>query len=126
MKSTALNFYFTRIFRIVSDGGGVSFKAYCVTRDLGRRGLVPSVGVFLRNSSPYSREFRRKTTENSERLGQQARPGIEPGTSCLLIFERRTTLPLVGPRTDRLPSMPYPGFEPETFGVATGSPSRIV
>ena len=28
------------------------------------------------------------TTQNSERLGQQARPGIEPGTSRLPVFER--------------------------------------
>ena len=61
-----------------------------------------------------------ETTENFERLGRQARPGIEPGTSHLLVLERRTAQPLVGLRTDNLTSMPYPGFEPETFdGVAS-------
>ena len=48
-----------------------------------RVGGMPSVGVFLRDPSPYLREFRRKTAENSERLGRQARPSIEPGTSRL-------------------------------------------
>ena len=43
-------------------------------------GGMSSVDVFLRNPSPYLCEFRRKTTENSEQLGQQARPGIEPVT----------------------------------------------
>ena len=33
--------------------------------------------------------------ENSERLGRQARPGFEPGTSRLPVLSA-TTLPLVG------------------------------
>ena len=37
----------------------VGFKADCLTRDLGLGGM-PSVGVFLRDPSPYLREFRRK------------------------------------------------------------------
>ena len=49
-------------------------------------GGMPSVGIFLRDPSPYLREFWRKTTENSERLGRQARPGIEPGTSRLPVL----------------------------------------
>ena len=37
---------------------------------------MPSVGVFLRDPSPYLSEFRKKkTTEYSERLGRQARSG---------------------------------------------------
>ena len=36
-----------------------------------------------------------KTTENSERLGQQTRPGFEPGTSRLPVLSI-TTPPLVG------------------------------
>ena len=80
-------------------------------------GGMPSVGVYLREPNPYSSE---KTTENSERLGQQARPMIETGTSCLIILESRTAHPLVGPWADNLTSMPYPGFEPSVFGVAAG------
>ena len=53
----------------------VGFKADCLTRDLGLGGM-PSVGVFLRDPSPYLR-VSEKTTENSERLGRQARPGIK-------------------------------------------------
>ena len=37
------------------------------------------VKVFLRDASPYLHEFQRKPW-----LSQQARPGIEPGTSHLL------------------------------------------
>ena len=50
-----------------------------------------------------------KTTKNSERLGRQVRPGNEPGKSCLPVFEHRSAQPLLGPRTDNLISMPYPG-----------------
>ena len=42
--------------------------------------------VFLRDPSPYLREFRRKITENSKQLGRQARPEIEPGTSRLPVL----------------------------------------
>ena len=44
---------------------------------------MPSVEVFLKDPSPYLREFWRKPWGNSKRLGRQAQPGIEPGTSCL-------------------------------------------
>ena len=48
-------------------------------------GGMSSVRVFLRDPNPRVLE---KTTENSEQLGRQARPGIEPGTSRLPVFER--------------------------------------
>ena len=54
-------------------------------------GGMSSVGVFLRDPSSYLYEFWRKTTENSEWLGQQAQPGIEHGTSHLPVLECRTT-----------------------------------
>ena len=41
----------------------------------GPTGGMPSMGVFLRHPSPYLIE---KTTENSELVGRQTRPGIEP------------------------------------------------
>ena len=59
--------------------------------------------------------------ENSERLSRQARPGIEHGTSYQPVLENRTVLPLVGPRTDSLTSMPYPGMEPGTFSAVCPS-----
>ena len=43
--------------------------------------LVPR--LFLRNPNLYLREFWKKLLRNSERLGRQAWPGIEPGNSCL-------------------------------------------
>ena len=61
-----------------------------------------------------------KTTENSEWLNQQVRPGIEPGASHPPVLERRIAQPQVEPRTDHLTTMPYPGFEPGTFGAAAG------
>ena len=41
------------------------------------------MGVFLKGPSSYLRVFRRKITENSERLGRQARPGIKSSTTRL-------------------------------------------
>ena len=49
------NFGFLRGWLLV-----VGFKADCLTRDIGLGGM-PSVGVFLRDPSPYLREFRRKS-----------------------------------------------------------------
>ena len=42
--------------------------------------------IFLRDSNSYLCEFWKESTENSERLGQQARSGIEPGTSRLPVL----------------------------------------
>ena len=64
----------------------LGFMADCLTRDLGQWVVCPPWGVLLRDPSPYL--VSEKTTENSERLGRQARPGIEPGTSRLPVFER--------------------------------------
>ena len=60
---------------------GCRVKANCSLVGPGHIEEVPSVGTFLRDPSPYLREFRRKTAENYEPLNRQARPGIEPGTS---------------------------------------------
>ena len=83
-------------------------------------GGVPSRGGLSMGSQSVFTSVSEKTTENSERLGRQARPGVEPGTSRLPIFERKTAQLLVGPRTYSLTSMLYPGIEPETFGAAAG------
>ena len=53
------------------------------SRDLGLWMGERSVGVFIRDTSPYLRKFRGKTTENFKRLGLQARPKIEPVSSRL-------------------------------------------
>ena len=52
----------------------------------GTIGGMPSMVVFLRYFNPYLREFSRKNTENSERLGRQALPEIEPSTSRLPVI----------------------------------------
>ena len=55
-----------------------------------------------------------KTIENPKRLGQQERPRNEPGTSRLPVLEH----------SHWWTAMPYPEFEPGTFGVAAGSPNH--
>ena len=47
---------------------------------------MPSVGVFFWDPNSYSHEFQRKPLENSEWLGQQVQPGIEPGTFHLPVL----------------------------------------
>ena len=42
-------------------------------------GAVRSVGVSLRNPSPYLRELERKTTENPERLTTQGESSVASG-----------------------------------------------
>ena len=65
------------------------FESICPLVGPGTIGGVPSLGFFLRERVP------KKTTENSEWLGQQARPGFEPGTPRLPILSV-TTPQLVG------------------------------
>ena len=67
----------------VTIGLGCRFKANYPLVGPGPIGGVSFVGVFLKDPSLYLRKFWRKTTENSEQLGRQARPGFEPGTSRL-------------------------------------------
>ena len=62
-------------------------------------GGMPPVGVFLRDPNPYLLKLRKKTTENSERLGRQARNWIEPGTSRLPALR---TEPLPGHLKDKI------------------------
>ena len=81
---------------------GCLVKANCQLVEPG-----PVGGVVSKGSQPVFTRVSEKTTENSERLGQQVRPGIEPGPSRLLVLERRTMQPLVEPRTDNLTSMPH-------------------
>ena len=89
---------------------GCRYESNCSLVGPGTIGGLPSVcvcgGVFSKVSQPVFTRVSEKTMENSERLGRQARLGIEPGTSRLPVFERRTTQPLEGPRTDSLTSMP--------------------
>ena len=76
---------------------------------------MPTVRVFLGILASIYSSF----GENHGKLRMarsKARPGIERGTSHLPVLESSTAL-LVGPRTNNLTSMPYPGFEHGTNGV---------
>ena len=57
--------------------------------------------------------------ENSERLGRQEQPGIEPGLPVLSICNYWW-----GQGRAVLTSMPYPGFEPGTFDTAASLPNH--
>ena len=102
----------------------VVFKADCLTRYLDQWVECPPWEVFLRDPSPYLCEFRKKNTENSKRLGRQARPGIESGTSRLPALSAEPRSHWWGQRRTVWTSMPYPEFEPGTFGAAAGSPCK--
>ena len=57
-------------------GLGCRFEANCPLVGPGPIGGVLSVGVFLRDPSPYFTWVSKVTTENSERLGRQVRLGL--------------------------------------------------
>ena len=63
---------------------------------LGPIGGMPSVGGLSKESYSVFTQVSEKTTENSERLGRQARPGFETGTSRLPVLSV-TIPPLVRP-----------------------------
>ena len=67
-------------------------------------------GDLSKGSEPVFTRVSKKTTENSECLGPQARPGTEPGTSRLPVLKRRTAQPLVGPRTESFNIYALPGI----------------
>ena len=52
-------------------------------------------GGLSKGSYPVFTRVLEKTTENTERLGRQARPGFEPGITRLPVLSA-TTPPLVG------------------------------
>ena len=63
--------------------------------------------------------------ENSERLGRQARPGIEPGTSRQPVLKRRIAQPLVGPRTDSIVIHVLPGIRTRDLWCSSGLPEPL-
>ena len=99
---------------------GWRFKSNCPSVGPGTIDWMPS-GIFKRDPKSYLRE---KTMGNSERLGGQARPGIEPSTSRVPVLVRRSTQPLMGPRMENLTFMPLLGFKPGTFRAAVSSPNH--
>ena len=68
-------------------------------------------GVFLREPSPYLRQFRRKPRKTPKGQVYKRDRGLNLALPVYQFSERRTVQPLLGPRTDNLTSMPYPGFK---------------
>ena len=52
-------------------------------------GKVPFLGGLSKGSYPVFTRVSEKIKENSERLGRQARPGFEPGTSHQPVFKEQ-------------------------------------
>ena len=70
-------------------GLGCKIKANCPLVGPGLVGEMPSVGGLSKGSYSVFTRVLEKTTETSEGLDRQVRPGIEPGTSCLPILSAK-------------------------------------
>ena len=57
---------------------GVGVKADCLKKGPRPIGVMPSVGVFQRDSSPYLREFRRKPRKTPNGLVDMRDRGMDP------------------------------------------------
>ena len=90
---TKRNFMYSYYFWLYSaqteKGWVIGLNPIECSRILGlwRRECSPcGEGGFPKGSYPTFTRISKKTTENSERLGRQARPGIEPGISRLPVL----------------------------------------
>ena len=81
-----------------SVGWLVGYKANYSLVGPGPIGGMPSVGGLSKRSLPVFTRVLEKTTEKSERLGRQMRPGFEPGTSRFPVLST-TTPPFGGAKT---------------------------
>ena len=68
----------TSCITMFRTGWVVGLRLIVRMRDLGLGGKCPPRGVFLRDPSPYLREFRRKSRKTPKKLDRQVRPGIAP------------------------------------------------
>ena len=84
----------------------------------------PLLGGLSKGSKSVFTRVSEKTTENSERLDRQARLGIESGISRQPVLSVEPRSHWWGQGRTVLTVMPYPGFEPGSFGAAAGSPSH--
>ena len=98
-------------------------KADCLTRVLGLWNMGGCLLRILRDPNPYLREIRRKSRKTPNGYVDKRDLGLSLVLPIYHIFEHRIFQPLVRPRTDRLMSMPYSGFEPGNFGAAASFPS---
>ena len=87
MSNITGNFY--RVVAVVGMSPIVRFW------DLGLQMECRPWGVFSKGSQPVFARVSEKTTENSDRLGRQARPEFEPGNSRFPVLSV-TAVPLVG------------------------------
>ena len=93
-------------------------KANCSLAGPAPVGGVLSVGVFLRDPSPNfgENDWNLRTARSTSATEEWT--WHFPSTSFW-------AQPFVGPTTDSSTSMRYPGFEPGTFGSATGFPDHF-
>ena len=82
-------------------------------------------GVFSKGAQLVFMQVSEISTEISVRLGRQEQPGMEPGTSSLLVLERRIAQLLVRPRMNNLTSMPYPGPLMQQPASLTTAPKKV-
>ena len=92
---------------------GCRFKADCLTRDLGLGGM-PSVGVSLRDPSPYLSEFRRKPRKTTNGWVDKRDRGLNLVPPVFQFW----VLPLVGPVLS--------GMQKKTIGYLFYSGKRFV
>ena len=74
------------------------------------------MGDLSKGSYPVFTRVSEKTTENSERLGRQARPGLEPGTSRLPVLSI-TAPPLVRATNSKIVVLLHDNSRPHTERV---------
>ena len=80
----------------------------------------PPWGVFLRDPIPYLREFRRKPQKTPNGQVDKSDQRMNLAIPVYQFLSAAAS----GAKDGHLTSMPYPVFEPGTFGVAAGSPSH--
>ena len=64
MRNICLFLFEKYCYKNIDQGVGVGDKADCLKKGPRPIGGMPSVGVFLRDPSPYLHEFRKKTYKN--------------------------------------------------------------
>ena len=94
-------------------------KANCPLVGPGPASGVCTVGGLSKGSQPVFTRVSERTMENSERLGRQARPGFEPGTSRLSLLSV-TTPPLVGQKKigREMKNLIYPFLKQSMFIIS--------
>ena len=98
----------------------VGFKADCLTRDLGVWVGCPPWEIFLWDPSPYLFEFPRKPWKTLNGQVDKRDRGMNLASPVYQFLSGDTG----GAKEGQFESMPYPGFEPGTFGAGDGFPKH--